>query len=270
MRRLTRSLVLTFVLGACGAAGTATGQADTSSTAAPSATVPPASPTVTVAPTSAIATASPQSPSVSGRVTAAASGAGLAGVRVQVLQAQVTVFPSGPSSTNCGVPFASATTDASGAYAARVPAGSYCVEFTPAPGSPYAAQRWKAALTNGAVTAIRVDGPITDVDAALQPGYIVRGQITSSVSGGPLMNWPISAQTAPGSNFSAVVGASVVTDASGKYSLVVPAGVYYFRSAQVKGIYYWNGPAPVVSVCPCASLRVLNNSAVDLVLPVAP
>ena len=181
-------------------------------------------------------------PAVTGKVVVSASGAAVAG-------GQVAAFTAG---TGCFARVSSASVDAVGSYLLRVPAGTYCIQFIPPTGSGLAPQWWKGAKTLGAVTELAVSGVVDGVDAALAPGFTIAGRITSA--GAPFAGAAVYANTTPGSNFYAA--AFAVSDATGGYRLTVPQGTYYVRIVATAKVYYWNGAAPVVAVCPCAPVAV--------------
>jgi hypothetical protein len=105
--------------------------------------------------------------SITGRVTAADTGAELAGVEVRVF---VGVGDNA---------YARVTSDANGVYTTNLPltGGAYRVDFVPAIGSPYVTTRTTANVTIGSVTTL---------DASLLRGGRIAGRVTASDGGAGL------------------------------------------------------------------------------------
>lgn len=213
--------------------------------ASPSPTLTPP-PTPTSAPTLA-------GPGLAGRVTAAATKTPAAGV-------EVVAYRGG---TGCYARVASTVTDGSGRYVLALPAGRYCLGFTPPMASGLAPQWWKAATMLGTVTEIDVSGPLQGIDAALVRGFAVSGKVTSK--GTPAASAAVWLQTTWGSNYNAV--AFQVADASGAFRIVVPVGTYVLRISLSSQIYYWNGAATPVRVGPSATL-VVDRDVSDIVIAI--
>ncbi len=143
--------------------------------------------------------------SISGTVTAAAGGAGVAGICVEA-----------GSASGAG---ASATTVSGGTYTVNnLPAGSYGVTFTDGCGNTteYATQYYPGQVMEGTSQTVSVTAGVTTsgIDASLQPGGTISGTVTDSAG-----------TALPGICVSIPDGGSSTTTASGSYNIVgVPLG----------------------------------------------
>ncbi|HEV3093511.1 MAG TPA: carboxypeptidase regulatory-like domain-containing protein [Solirubrobacteraceae bacterium] len=150
---------------------------------------------------------------VSGTVTAATSGADLAGITV-------TVYNNGTS-------LGSTTTRQDGTYAVGgIPTGSYTVGFAlPAGGTVnYLPQYYDNAASASSATSVAVIAgqTTTGIDAALQSGGQVTGVVTDAATGKPVQNSSVELLT--GSYY---FYASTLTDGNGDYTFSgLPSGSY--------------------------------------------
>jgi hypothetical protein len=146
--------------------------------------------------------------SISGRVTAASSGAALAGVSVWV-------------ATPEGRAYASAETDASGVYRTTqpLPAGNYTVCFA---ANGYHSQCYNdRPYTSGGprdLVPLAVGQNVTGIDAVLRPAGTIRGRVTAADTGEPVAGAQV--RLYPAEN---VVGGyhSLTTAADGTYTTLV-------------------------------------------------
>jgi 5-hydroxyisourate hydrolase-like protein (transthyretin family) len=148
-------------------------------------------------------TSTPSSGQISGKVTDAASHAGLA-------QVEVEVYSSNDQYVGSSI------TGPDGTYTvASLPAGSYVVEFYPESGAEVW-QYYNNASSFDRATRITVSAGAntTGVDAALQPAGTVAGKVTEAVTGAPLAHVWVAAYDASGNQ---VRGAE--TAGSGEYSI---------------------------------------------------
>ena len=150
---------------------------------------------------------------VSGTVTAATSGADLAGITV-------TVYNNGTS-------LGSTTTRQDGTYAlGGIPTGSYTVGFAlPAGGTVnYLPQYYDNAASASSATSVAVAAgqTTTGINAALQSGGQITGVVTDAATGKPVQNASVELLT--GSYY---FYASTLTDGNGDYTFSgLPSGSY--------------------------------------------
>ncbi len=138
---------------------------------------------------------------VTGRVTDAASGAGLADVFVSA------------SRLDASTPSGSALSDANGYYTTTaLYTGVYYVQFSPP--KPHFAEYYHNQLFFSGFTPVTVTAPLTttNVNAALSTGYLISGTVTGS---GPLASVFVQAYEGANSFYSASDG----TDGSGNYQI---------------------------------------------------
>ncbi len=159
---------------------------------------------------------------ISGTVTAAAGGAPLGGVSVQV-----------NPSVCCGAG-ASTSTAANGTWSVSVPAGAYAVSFSL---NDYATQYWENTANPYLATSVEVTAGMTspNINAALVADGLVSGTVIAAAGGSPLAGVTVSFQDPTTEVF-----ASVDTDTEGNYSSRLPPGKYLV-SFQVAGFstQYW-------------------------------
>jgi hypothetical protein len=141
---------------------------------------------------------------ITGKVT------GLGGVAL----AGVDVFASPVGSGGSGF----ATTDSSGNYTLRVPAGSYRIEFSPPSGSDWVSEYYNDVQSFSAAAAVPVAAGATVANINAQLAKV--GKITGKVTGaGGVAIAGVTVFASGGSGFA-------TTDSSGNYTLRVPAGSY--------------------------------------------
>ncbi len=150
---------------------------------------------------------------IQGTVTAAAGGADLAGI---------CVTATGPGGAG-----GAATTAADGTYSiGELPAGSYTVAFAPGCGNTVSvlAQWYQGASTAAGATPVAVAAGSTasGIGAAMPPGGVISGTVTSAADGTSLPGICVSAGQSGGSGT-----ASAQTDSSGHYTIMnLPTGTY--------------------------------------------
>ena len=168
---------------------------------------------------------------VSGTVTAATSGADLAGITV-------TVYNNGTS-------LGSTTTRQDGTYAVGgIPTGSYTVGFVlPAGGTVnYLPQYYDNAASASSATSVAVAAgqTTTGINAALQSGGQITGVVTDAATGKPVQNASVELLT--GSYY---FTASTLTDSNGDYTFSgLQSGTYQVAFSTGDGEYlaqYYNG-----------------------------
>jgi hypothetical protein len=156
---------------------------------------------------------------ITGTVTSAA-----AGVAIQGIEVDVTNLATGQ--------FASVGTDVNGNYQITgLSAGSYQVAFTPRndqgqdyvyqfyPGKSNAAAAQAVAVTSGQTTA--------HVDAALDTGATVSGEVTAGAGGAPVSGVTVYVRDYGGGFPNHVAVANATTDANGAWSVTgLPTGLY--------------------------------------------
>ena len=174
--------------------------------------------------------------SVSGRVT------GVGGVAV------ADVYVSARHANGGG--YASATTDASGAYTlSGLAAGDYTVSFRPSSTSDYVEQWWDGKQSESSATPLTVAAAatLTGKNVSLTMGGKISGIVTGT-GGVPLPSVSVSAQGSNGGYSSAT------TDASGSYSLRgLAAGDYKVQFSPPIGDYvgqWWLGMSSSGSAMP--------------------
>ncbi len=112
--------------------------------------------------------------SVSGTVTAQASGSPLAGITVEAMDAGGDVV-------------AVRETDAGGGYAIPLPAGDYKLHFSIPYDMNFLPEFYDGRSDLDSADPVTVaEGAATDIDAALTAGGIVRGGVSDEISGSPL------------------------------------------------------------------------------------
>src|SRR5581483_1836155 len=205
---------------------------------------------------------------ISGTVTAAAGGVGLAQVFVQVYDA------AGQFQT-------STTTDASGNYTtAALPSGTHFVNVSNALGFVDQLYNGISCPLAGCVPTTGTPVPVTapaatpHIDFALALGGTINGTVTAAVGGAPLSDLTIQIFSA---GTGAFVGA-VKTDASGNYSaLGLAAGTYYVGTFSPPQGYanrlYNNVPCPAscagVAGDPVAVVAGSATNGINISLPLA-
>ena len=202
------------------AAAATAGAAAATPAVVPVATLPPPTVPPTAVPPSSIDPNAPKV-NVSGRVTGAVNGAPLAGVQVQFGFA-----------TQCCVAGGNSRTDSSGAYTLAVPAGSYKILVTPPDtSSGYAPSYYGGANDYAHAQAVTVgSAPVSGIDVALRPGFLVSGRAVSQSGGNP----PVRPK------FDVGVGGSVFGDSWVGYGFGAPSGTYGMRlPAGTYTIWVW-------------------------------
>jgi len=151
-----------------------------------------------------------------------------------------------------GAVAASTTTGTDGAYALPVPAGTYDVRVTPAPGSGL-----------GATTAPgRVVAADVTIDFVLVPAGVIT--VAGRVSDG--LGAPLAGQSVALFNGTQAVAGRQDTDAAGGFSFAVTAGTYFLRVAQ--GYYPVAGrPTAYYYGFDTARFAVTGSTLLDLALP---
>jgi hypothetical protein len=165
--------------------------------------------------TGAVAAAGPTG-TISGSVTAARTGAPLAGVCVLV----------GDNHTGAVTEL---VTDRAGRYRVTVAAGDHRVDFnactSPLPG--YAYERWEGVRAWGHSVTVEAGAHLRGIDAALEPAGTLRGTVRSDVDDRPLPDVCVRATSAGGSRDFVDAG---VTGAEGTWSLPnLPPGGWHVR-----------------------------------------
>lgn len=176
---------------------------------------PPSSSPATPAPTPPAPTASLPPPSdpnvkyaVSGRITSAVTGAGLAGVTATVYTPETSLVTQ-------------VTTDASGNYTAQLSNGSYRVWAGTDARTGFAGGWWRGSTHVDASSIVEVAGaPVRGIDMALAPGFLVSGTITDS-TGAPLSRVGVVVYVNGSSHLT-----GTQSDTVGRYSVRVPNGSY--------------------------------------------
>ncbi|MBP7687805.1 MAG: carboxypeptidase regulatory-like domain-containing protein [Thermoflexales bacterium] len=157
--------------------------------------------------------------SITGQVTAATGGAPLSDLNVYVYTSTTSV-----NST------ASATTDAAGVYTVtRLDTGTYYVRFLPAYNSVYFEEYYNNQRNLAVADPVNVAlNTVTgNIDAALETGGIITGQVTAAIGGAPLANAYVYVYT---STTASSIVASTPTDAAGLYTVTrLVSGNYYLR-----------------------------------------
>jgi len=162
---------------------------------------------------------------VSGKVTGAASKAGIEGTEVRIYKGENEWYP--------------ATTASGGSYsAAGLEPGEYKVKFIGT--AKYATQYYKEKLTYAAATTINVEAgkELKEINAALSENASVSGEVTSASSKLELGNIEVTAYEKNAPN---AVVASVDTNQFGKYELKgLSKGAYVigFKAALGSGLDY--------------------------------
>lgn len=162
---------------------------------------------------------------VSGKVTGAASKAGIEGIEVRIYKGEDEWYP--------------ATTASSGSYAAAgLEPGEYKVKFIGT--AKYATQYYKEKLTYAAATAINVEAgkELKEINAALSENASISGEVTSASSKLELGNIEVTAYEKNAPN---AVVESVDTNQFGKYELKgLSKGAYVvgFKAALGSGLDY--------------------------------
>jgi 5-hydroxyisourate hydrolase-like protein (transthyretin family) len=120
-----------------------------------------------------------------------------------------------------------------GTYELLVPAGSYRIVFEDRIGV-YASVYYLGAESFDTSTTIEIaaGGSIVDVDAALQRGGRIAGNVRDADSGAPLGSIVVAAYNASGT-----VRTFTTTDANGAYTLVVPPGSYKVGAYDANIVY---------------------------------
>ncbi|MBJ6725342.1 carboxypeptidase regulatory-like domain-containing protein [Geomesophilobacter sediminis] len=141
--------------------------------------------------------------SISGRVTDSATGSGISGVWVQLVNA------------NTGSPAQSAPTDATGAYLlSGVRSGSYKVSFR---ANGYLNQWYNGRSDSSTATPVVITAPaaVTGIDAALNIAGRISGTVTSADTGAAIYGIYVTAHDA----VTGAWGGSATTDGSGNYTM---------------------------------------------------
>jgi PKD repeat protein len=125
---------------------------------------------------------------------------------------------------------ASATSNATGAYAMTVPSGTYNLIVTPPPESEFA----PTTISNIEITQ---DSVIDIVLVRIEEVVTLSGVILDR-DGNPIPNQYVYV-------FSGDISRSTLTDNQGLFSMQVPVGSYSIR---IEGHYWWSGSEPVPSV----------------------
>jgi hypothetical protein len=163
---------------------------------------------------------------VSGKVTGAASKAGIEGIEVRIYKGEDVWYP--------------ATTASNGSYtAAGVEPGEYKVKFI-GTATKYATQYYKEKLSFAAATTISVEAgkELKEINAALSENASISGAVTSASSELELGNIEVTAYETNAPN---AVVASVDTNQFGKYELKdLSKGAYVigFKAALGSGLDY--------------------------------
>lgn len=147
---------------------------------------------------------------ISGIVRDATTQAALADIRVTAYDA-------------AGNGVANVRSDATGHYSLALPAGSYRLVFDDATAGAHASVYWLNANSFDVATVLAVAAGETrsGVDAAMPAGGRFEGTVVSGASGAVIAGISVAAFNADGTT-----RAQTVTDASGRYSLLVPPGTY--------------------------------------------
>jgi hypothetical protein len=149
---------------------------------------------------------------ISGRVTAADGGAGLANVGVEI------------SDSRNGRIWSRVETQADGSYQVDVPAGSYRVRFDPRFDSPYVENFYnsKADETAADLVTVTAGGTSANINGSLSRGAIISGRLTKA-GGGNVTNAFVEVLNRAGR----VVGRGFIATSDGSYSTdAVPPGNY--------------------------------------------
>ena len=159
---------------------------------------------------------------IEGTVTGAPGGTALAGVTVEIVDSYGD--------------WDETSTDATGGYAfSGLAAGSYQLEFIPAPGTNYLTEYYNGEATQATADSVAVsDGSVIQgVDAELPVGGEITGQVTSASTGDPLPNVSVSASGASGDGYG-----TATTDGNGDYTIVgLPTDSYYVSYQDPAGSY---------------------------------
>ncbi|MCA1733547.1 MAG: carboxypeptidase-like regulatory domain-containing protein, partial [Acidobacteria bacterium] len=194
---------------------------------------------------------------VAGRVTDAATGAALQGIYVVVYNLSGTVRQI-------------VTSDATGAFKAVVPPGYYKIAaFDEA--KVYADQFWASRTTFALADTLLVSaGQESSVSWSLHRNARISGSTTDRDLGTPLSGIVVAAMDATGA-----VIASVVSDGSGTFMLVLPPGSYKLAASDPAGLYKvsYEGSASSFETAPSRNLtagQVVTEVAFELSLKAVP
>jgi hypothetical protein len=190
---------------------------------------------------------------IAGRVTAAAGGAPL-----QFVDVYAYTSTTSTSSEAYGY------TDASGIYTITgLLSGTYYLKFDPSYGSDYLTEYYddKATLAAADGVGVVLGGVVTGIDAALEIGGKIAGQVTAAATGLPLEDvWVLAYTSTTSSSYVAYDW----TDASGIYTITsLWAGNYYLKFDPPGENYlaeYYNDKATLASA---DAISVTLNSVVS-------
>jgi Carboxypeptidase regulatory-like domain len=166
--------------------------------------------------------------------------------------------------TSDGVQAAVDTTDANGAYSFSLPAGAY--RFVAAdPNKVYATSFHEDALSFTDALTISVAGgqQRSNVDFRVARGALLRGRVVDA-SNGPLANITVAAYNPDGT-----LHASTITDAEGRYELVVPSGdvrLAAFHPTQIYATQFYAGRNTFRSATKLLTTAGQTLSALDFIL----
>lgn len=189
---------------------------------------PSPAPTPTASPTP-LPSIPPSGPyTVSGRLTAADTGAPLAGGAVYAFAGTMACCASNVAATRV---------DASGTYRLSLTAGYYRLRFVAPAGVPYASLWWGGAKTFLTARDLAVTGETSGIDAALPVGRRVSGRITRAATGAPLARAVLGAFE--GRGVCSTARCSSIdwdgTDENGAFALVLQPGTYRLRADPPEG-----------------------------------
>jgi hypothetical protein len=226
--------------------------------------MPSATPThtPTLAPTDTATPRPTRVPSLSGRVTDAATGQGIAGATIEAgLATQLSEFRWAYS----------ATTASDGSYAMfGLPAGDYIVRIT---ASGYAWEYWDNAtlFTKATVTKVSSGATTPSIDFVLTEGGSISGHIYQSDGVTPIEGAQVFVES-PVQDGAADTCFSAITDAEGAYKIEgLSLGNFKVRAEAPDraGPRYYNGAEGVYGICSAADVMVTppaTTSDVDISL----